>query len=70
MAKLNDLQINVGISISEETVARCCQLLSIYLTDNSSKTVEVSEYHDYYDGETVMHRTVYITTKEECKCQQ
>ena len=60
MAKLNDLQINVGISISEETVGRCCQLLSIYLTDNPSKTIEVGEYHDYHDGENKVTKSVYI----------
>lgn len=61
MAKFNDLQINVGISISDETVKRCCQLLSIYLTDNPNKTVEVSEYHDIDE----VYRTVYIATKVE-----
>ena len=61
MAKLNDLQINVGISISDETVQRCCQLLSIYLTDNPNKTVEVSGYHDI--GK--VYRNVYISLKVE-----
>lgn len=61
MAKFNDLQINVGISISDETVQRCCQLLSIYLTDNPNKTVEVSWYHDI----DKIYSNVYITTKVE-----
>lgn len=61
MAKLSDLQINVGINISDETVQRCCQLLSIYLTDNLNKTVEVSEYHDLGH----VYRNVYMVTKVE-----
>lgn len=61
MAKLSDLQINVGISISDETVQRCCQLLSIYLTDNPNKTVDVSEYHDI----DKVYRNVYMVTKVE-----
>lgn len=64
MAKFNDLQINVGISISDETVERCCQLLSIYLTDNPSKTIEVNEWNYYHDGEHTIRKNVYISTKE------
>lgn len=65
MAKLSDLQFNVGISISEETVQRCCQLLSIYLTDNPNKTIEVNEWNDYFDGENTKRKNVCITTKIE-----
>lgn len=65
MAKLNDLQINVGISISEETVERCCQLLSIYLTDNPNKTVEVNEWEYFHDNEKIKRKNVYIATKVE-----
>lgn len=65
MAKLNDLQINVGISISEETVERCCQLLSIYLTDNPNKTVEVNEWEYFHDNEKTKRKNVYIATKVE-----
>lgn len=65
MAKLNDLQINVGISISDETVERCCQLLSIYLTDNPNKKVEVSEWEYFHDNEKTKRKNVYITTKVE-----
>ncbi len=67
MAKLNDLQINVnvGISVSEETVERCCQLLSIYLTDNPNKKVEVNEWEIFHDNEKTKRKSVYIATKEE-----
>lgn len=43
MAKISGLTINVGISIDDETVARCCNLLSIYLTDNPDKYHEQGE---------------------------
>lgn len=41
MAKLDDISINIGVTISEETVRRCCQLLSIYFQDNPNKGIEL-----------------------------
>lgn len=38
MAKIGDLSI--GITVSEETVQRCCQLLQLYLEDHPDKIVE------------------------------
>lgn len=61
MAKISDISINVGITIDQETVGRCCNLLSIYMTDNPNKTIEVSEYHDM----DCVRRNVYITDKPE-----
>lgn len=29
-----DMTVNVGINVSHETANRCCQLLSMYLTDH------------------------------------
>ena len=60
MEKISDLTINVGISIDDETVARCCNLLSIYLTDNPDKTIEVTEYHDV----DMVRRSLCIMNKE------
>ena len=45
MAKIGDLTVNVGITISEETALRCCQILSLYITDNPKLTIEVFEFH-------------------------
>lgn len=45
MAKISDIQINVGLTISEDTAQRCCQILSLYLTDNPNLTIEVFEFH-------------------------
>lgn len=39
MAELGGVTINVGITISEETVSRCCQILQMYLADNPDKIV-------------------------------
>ena len=51
MARISDLTVNVGISISFETVQRCLDLLSIYLADNPDREVYTYEWHDY-DGVT------------------
>ena len=37
MADIAGLTINAKIEISEETVRRCCELLSIYLEDHPDK---------------------------------
>ena len=65
MPKISDLTINVGVSISDETVARCCQLLAMYLSDNPNKTVYVSESRAYGTGERCVY--VSIGEKEEDK---
>lgn len=59
MAKISDISINVGITIDQETVNRCCNLLSIYMTDNPKKTIEISEYHDI----DCVRRNVFIADK-------
>jgi hypothetical protein len=46
-------------------VERCCQLLSIYLTDNPNKTVEVNEWEYFHDNEKIKRKNVYIATKVE-----
>ena len=45
MASLGDIKIEIGVTIPIETVDRCCQILSMYLTDNPDKTLEVGEWN-------------------------
>lgn len=63
MAKLNDINFNVGISISEDTVQRCCFLLGMYLTDHPSLEIKFSCGKLYGTGE--YNANVYFATKEE-----
>lgn len=49
MASLGDLQIQATINVSDETARRCCQLLTIYATDNPNIIV-VTERTRYKDG--------------------
>lgn len=46
MAKLNDITFNIGVSIPDDTFDRCCAILSMWLTDNPDKTLEVVEWKD------------------------
>lgn len=46
MASISELTINVGISISRDTVDRCLSLLSIYLTDNPDLDIRSFEFHE------------------------
>ena len=62
MADLKDVTFNVGISISNETVHRCCQLLEIYLLDNPDKTICVEARQLEWSGERVV--SVFIGEKE------
>ena len=41
--KLNEITINIGVAIPEETVQRCVQILNMYLTDNPNLIVDVWE---------------------------
>ena len=40
MNTLGDLSINAKITVSDETVVRCIELLNIYLADNPHVSVE------------------------------
>ena len=62
MADLKDVTFNVGISISNETVHRCCQLLEIYLQDNPDKTIRVEDRKMEWSGERVV--SVFVGEKE------
>ena len=48
--KLNEITINIGVAIPEETVLRCVQILNMYLTDNPNLTVKI--YEDKYPDHT------------------
>ena len=73
MADLKDVTFNVGISISNETVHRCCQLLEIYLQDNPDKTICVDDRKLEWNGERQVsvfvgeksNRTPFFKTAEE-----
>ena len=72
MADLKDVTFNVGISISNETVHRCCQLLEIYLQDNPDKTICVDDRQLEWNGERQVNvfvgeksnRTPFFKTEE------
>lgn len=61
MAKMNDITFNVGISVDEDTVSRCCLLLGMYLTDHpeielisrEDKTVTGERYVAVYTARKV-----------------
>lgn len=48
--KLNEITINIGVAIPEETVMRCVQILNMYLTDNPNLNVKI--YEDKYSDHT------------------
>ena len=45
MAK-SDITVNISVSIADNTLYRCCSLLSMWLDDNPDKTLEVVEWHN------------------------
>lgn len=62
MANVLDMSFNVGITISDETVQRCCQLLSIYLTDNPDMEIAMTSGKEVWNnGE--YSASVYIKDK-------
>ena len=61
MAKFGDLTLDVNINISEETVKRCTELLSMYLTDNPHLDISVFEFHD----KTGISRQVSVVIRDE-----
>lgn len=62
MAKMNDVTFNVGISVSEDTVSRCCLLLGMYLTDHPELELITSESKTL-DGERYV--TAFTNRKVE-----
>lgn len=43
MARMNDITFNVGMTVSEDTMKRCCLLLEMYLTDHPELRLAVHE---------------------------
>ena len=46
MATISDITINIGITVTEEAVRRCCEVLRIYLNDNPKKMLHVDDVTD------------------------
>lgn len=62
MAKMNDITFNVGMSVSEDTVNRCCLLLEMYLTDHPELELITNESNTT-DGERFV--CVFTSRKAE-----
>ena len=60
--KLDGISINIGVTIPEETVVRCCQILGMYLSDNPGDEINV-EKRICDDGKEC--RIVYIAKEEK-----
>ena len=58
----NDISFNIGMSVSEDTVNRCCLLLGMYLTDHFELEL-ISRESMTRDGERFV--SVFTTRKEE-----
>lgn len=43
MAAMSDITFKIDITVSDETVHRCCQLLQLYLNDNPKKMLHVCD---------------------------
>jgi hypothetical protein len=61
MASLGDIKIEIGVTIPIETVDRCCQILSMYLTDNPDKALDVSGWNN--DGK--IYRAVMVIKRSD-----
>lgn len=64
MAKMNDITFNVGMSVSEDTMKRCCLLLEMYLTDHPELELTVHE-RTTIDGE----RFVCVFTERKAESE-
>lgn len=62
MAKMNDITFNVGMSVSEDTMKRCCLLLEMYLTDHPELEL-ITRINNTSDGERYV--TVFTAYKAE-----
>ena len=60
MAKMTDITFNVGMSVSEDTMKRCCLLLEMYLTDHPELEL-ITRIKTTSDGERYV--TVFTTYK-------
>lgn len=65
MAKFEGISIEMGVTISEQTVNRCLSLLTMYLEDHPDITIAVNRARDYKTNEVQPY--VYLTQVEEEK---
>lgn len=63
MAKFEGINIEMGVTISEQTVNRCLNLLTMYLEDHPNMTIGVNRAIDYKTKEVQPY--VYLTHVEE-----
>ena len=59
--KLNEITINIGVTIPEDTVQRCIQILNMFLTDNPNLTIKIYEEN----GPDRIYRYMQIEPKEK-----
>lgn len=63
MTKFEGIRIEMGVTISEETVQRCLNLLRMWLEDNPDKTIIVDRSQRYGKGEIITE--IYVAPVEE-----
>ena len=63
MAMFEGINIEMGVTISEQTVNRCLSLLTMYLEDHPDITIVVNRARDYKTNEVQPY--VYLTQVEE-----
>lgn len=63
MAKFEGINIEMGVTVSEQTVTRCLSLLTMYLEDHPDMTIVVDRARDYKTNE--LNTYVYLTHVEE-----
>lgn len=62
-AKFEGINIEMGVTISEQTVNRCLSLLAMYLEDHPDMTITVDRSCKYKTNEVDTY--VYLTRVEE-----
>ena len=66
MASIGNLDIEVGLSVNDETAAACCVLLGFYMSNNPDK--ELIGKYDYEDGDRkVRYHIEEVKSYEESK---
>ena len=63
MAKFEGINIEMGVTISEQTVNRCLSLLTMYLEDHPDMTIVVDKASDYRTKE--VNTYVYLAYAKE-----
>lgn len=57
------IEVGVGLTVDNETARRCCRILSMYLTDNPKKILNVVEIEDTDTDGVFPSRYVQIIEK-------